>query len=235
MYCPYCRALNNDANHVCIHCGRQLHPQQPAYGLPRQPGVQPQQYQAYQPPRQQGAPLYGQPMQQNYVIPNRQNEMTGFSAFWNAVMTYAGFFVSAAGFFFLGLGSIIGWQYAAKRYGFHTYRYVEYIADELPGLRILDIIVGIGLFAFSGLCIFAWFQFKSYRSSAPALTLLIYISFVGLYVVYNSIVVIVLSGHSLEIGDIYPLAFPLILLMNMIAVMVLNIVYFSKEKRRYNY
>ena len=231
-------------------------PQQPQYGQPQQQYGHPQQPQYGQPQQQYGQPQYGQPQygqphQARYVqqpnygqqpMYNRapvQNSSGGFVGIWQMIMNYAGYFVTAGIFFLIGLGNMIGWQYGAQSASYYGYNYSVRFVDEVVayagGLRVVDFITGFLFIGLAGFSIFVWMNFKSYKSLAPKLTYLLYGGFCGLYIIYYTIAIIILTskGAGSNTTTILPIAFPIILLILMAGMCAASVFYFKTQK--YNY
>ena len=242
-------------------------PRQPHYAQPLQqqsPYAQPQQPRYAQPLQQQ--PRYAQPLQQQspYTQPQQPNygaaqpvgpqyaqqpnymntapeaPASGFAAIWYKIMTFVGFFLTAAGFFMIGLGNMIGWQYGASSgsyYGYsYNYRYVDVVAENYGGLRAADFITGVIFMGLGVFAILAWIQFKSYKKSAAMLTCLVYCGFAALQLAYSALILIVflIDGATFsQATGVYPIVFPIIMIVVVIAVFVMNLLYFKKEKFRY--
>ena len=245
MFCPNCGTMNNDGNMNCTNCGAPLRvsqpqPQQPQpspyaqqspYAQPRQPRPAYQQPQQARPqPQPQPQPAGG-----NYYPPQPPAVAFNFYNFWYKFMIYAGFFMAAGGFFFLGLGQLIGWQYGAES----GYRYVDFIKDYIGGLRAADIVSGILFMLLAVFAVYAWFQFRYLRYRAPLFTYILFGGAAGLYIVYFIIEIIVLSTSkkvpSGKATEFFPIVFPIILMVMLIAVVAAQIYYFKTEKNRFVY
>lgn len=151
----------------------------------------------------------------------------GFADTWYTFMSFCGFYLTAIAFFFLGLGSLIGWQYGKKSFGGFTVRYVDGVKESYGGLRALDIILGIVFIAAAFAAIYIGMQFKAKKAVAPKFTTYLYCGFLALYVLYNFIVLITLPGEGKT--DVYPIVFPIILIIIFAAVVVLNFRYFKER------
>ena len=243
MFCPNCGTMNNDGNANCTNCGAVLRPAQPQQPRPQQPSPYAQQSpyaqpRAYQPQPQPARPApqpQPQPTAGNYYPPQPPATTFNFYNFWYKFMVYAGFFMAAGGFFFLGLGQLIGWQYGATS----GYRYVEGIKDQLGGLRAADIVSGILFMFLAVFAVYVWFQFRYLRYRAPLFTYILFGGATALYIVYFLIEIIVLSTSkkvaSGKATEVFPIVFPIILMVMLIAVVAAQLYYFKTEKQRFIY
>lgn len=242
MFCPNCGTMNNDNSTACSNCGAPLssfrrpeqQPAQQSYAQPQQPtyGSAPQ-------PAQR-APYPPQPAQNGYgsgtVIAPPQRTFD-FYPFWFKFMSYAGFFITSLGFFFIGLGQLIGWQYGS----ISGFRFVEGIKESFGGLRAADIISGILFLLMSVASIYVWYQFRYLRAKAPTYTLALYGAAAGIYTVYFLIDIIVLAASEtarrggFSATKIFPIAWPIILIVILGAVLAAQIIYFKSEKPRFIY
>lgn len=233
--------MNNDGNMNCTNCGAPLRASQPQ---PQQPQPSPYAQQSpYAQPRQP-RPVYQQPQQArpqpqpqpqpaggNYYPPQPPATVFNFYNFWYKFMLYAGFFMTSIGLFFLGLGQLIGWQYGDSDY-------VDQIADHLGGLRASDIVTGIIFMLLAVGSIFVWYQYRYLRYIAPKLTLILYGSVTGIYLVYFIIEIIVLATSkkvAISATKVFPIIFPIILMIMLIATLIAQIFYFKSEKHHFVY
>ena len=122
-----------------------------------------------------------------------------------------------------GIGILTGGQYTVDGENVS-----ELVYGMFPNLQVIDVIYGLACMALGAFQIFTRFQLSSYKSSAPACIMAMYIVSGVLVAVYNLVVIGFVSGEIMAIEELVGQAVGSI--VGSVVMVILNKVYFDKRK-----